>query len=246
MNKNFSIVEEILEIIPKNRTYIINKDSIKYSQIDGAFYYLFDHQHIYKKSDLNTVYEFGTYKACSLEKICYYIEDNLSIFNNKKPYVFSLDWFGGLPQEHNGCELFEKFYHGSYKLNEPDPVQYVYDKVKYNKLNVICKKFEDLQTSDCTSIMGPAILVHLDADLYISTLCALNWLFMNNLIKTNSLLAYDEFVSTNNPLAGGESRAHHEIMEKYNVECEEVWHYIYNDKDNNQPIRQSVFRVNSI
>jgi hypothetical protein len=95
--------------------------------------------------------------------------------------------------------------------------------------------------------MGPALLVHIDCDLYASTLDAFKFLLKNKLIVKGTLVAYDEFQSTNDPLSGGESKAHLEFFQPSlwngGMDCIEIWHNIYYDKDTGQSIRQSLFEV---
>ncbi len=75
---------------------------------------------------------------------------------------------------------------------------------------------------------------------------AIEWMIQNDLLVKDTLLAYDEFISTNNPLLGGESKAHYDIMKKYNIVSKEIWHSEYTDKSTQKDITQSVFRIISL
>ncbi|MCB2126321.1 MAG: hypothetical protein H6897_14715 [Rhodobacteraceae bacterium] len=68
----------------------------------------------------------------------------------------------------------------------------------------------------------PAAYVDIDADLYNSTMDVLNFLFSHKLIGPGTLIGYDDWGDTELWTAG-ESRAHKEIMEKYDVACAQLF-----------------------
>lgn len=77
--------------------------------------------------------------------------------------------------------------------------------------------------------MQQVLLLDMDADLYVSTYQALDWVFSNGLIKPGALIGYDDFwvnvcvISKPDkelqlsPLNAGEGLAHKHISEKYGV-----------------------------
>ncbi len=207
-------------------------------QIEAAFRFMKEHP---RPSNLRDVYEFGVYKGTSLKKICDYLKDNECTVAS--PFVFGFDSFQGLPSESEGMEVFEKFTEGAYHFNfDVDPIDYIEAKVDYEFLYIIKSTFDNL-TPAC-SIMFPALLVHVDCDIYKSTLDALEFMFENKLIQVGTLVAYDEFRTTIS--LSGEEAAHIEMFKKYNAGANEIWHYIYTDKQTGTPIRQSLFEVSQI
>ena len=72
----------------------------------------------------------------------------------------------------------------------------------------------------------PAIMVDIDVDTYSATIECMEFLFQNNLIEKGTLIAYDDWGAFKE-FTGGESKAHIELMNKYNVVVEEVFHYHY-------------------
>ncbi|MEQ9039514.1 MAG: TylF/MycF/NovP-related O-methyltransferase [Silicimonas sp.] len=82
----------------------------------------------------------------------------------------------------------------------------------------------------------PAAYVDIDADLYNSTFEVLDFLFTHKLIGPGTLIGYDDWGDTALWTAG-ESRAHKEIMEKYNVKCAQLYSW------GEQPLIRKVFLV---
>lgn len=65
-------------------------------------------------------------------------------------------------------------------------------------------------------VFQPAAYVDIDADLYNSTMDVLDFMFEHRLIRPGTLIGYDDWGDTDFWTAG-ESRAHKEIVEKYDV-----------------------------
>ena len=77
--------------------------------------------------------------------------------------------------------------------------------------------------------MQPALHVDMDADIYLSAMQALDWMFANKLIVPGTYLRYDDWPrinATHGPFAGtnffGQARAHYELSEKWDVEWQLV------------------------
>jgi hypothetical protein len=207
----------------------------KYSQIDATFQYIAEHP---RSKDLLDVYEFGVFKGESLKKICSYLK-NIELFGT---FVWGFDSFEGLGKETAGLEAFEKFTEGAYKFDlDCDPVKYVMDKINYKKSIIIKSKFEDLPKHSLVPCMMPAMLVHIDCDLFQPTVEALQFLRINNLIKKGTLVAFDEYSATSK--LAGEEKAWLEMCVSNQIYTEEVWHYIYRDKSTGQKVRQSLWEV---
>jgi hypothetical protein len=66
--------------------------------------------------------------------------------------------------------------------------------------------------------------VDIDVDLYSSTITVLDFMFRNNLIGKGTLLFYDDWGGSKGfeTLSSGESRAHKEMLEKYNKIAREI------------------------
>ncbi len=218
----------------------LTKEDLKWPQIDAAFRFLYDMGGVAYTlpRGLCDVYEFGVYKCGSLKKICSYLRDNDFSLTQM---VYGFDSWEGLPEEAEGVEVFGKFTAGEYKAEKPDLIK-LRKELQHEELYLIDKWFSDLNREDVEKFsMLPAMLVHIDADLYISTKHALRWMFDNKLIVKGTLVAFDEYKSTVG--CAGEEKAWLETMEEYSVKANEVWHSIYYDKDTKQEIRQSLWEV---
>jgi hypothetical protein len=72
--------------------------------------------------------------------------------------------------------------------------------------------------------MRPAAYLDIDADIYSSSVVAIDWMFANGLIQTGTVFGYDDWwintctaVEFLHPLNTAEGRAHKEMAKKYNV-----------------------------
>ena len=77
--------------------------------------------------------------------------------------------------------------------------------------------------------MQPALYVDMDADIYLSAMQSLGWMFENKLIVPGTFLRYDDWPrlnATHGAAAGtnyyGQARAHYELSEKWDVEWQLV------------------------
>ncbi len=164
-----------------------------------------------------SVYEFGVYRAETMKMT----EDLLDAY--KIPYhrMFGLDSFEGLPHEAPGIPHHHVFSPGAF-----NDIPFLFPV----KGKLIKCWFGDLTATDAAQHdMTAAKLVHIDCDLYISARQALTFMFENRLIVPGTIICYDEFKSTPKLSEGGESKAHREICEKYNVDMTEFFRNTYND-----------------
>ena len=102
-------------------------------------------------------------------------------FPNKK--IFALDSFQGLR------EKFENVEAGHFACEPP----------RIDGVEIVEGYFEDTLTPELALAVGPVSFAHLDADLYTSTICALN--FLTPLLNSGSLLLFDQYTS-----GGGQER----------------------------------------
>jgi hypothetical protein len=220
----------------------LNLEKVKFPQVHAAFHYLYD---MTQRTSYNgSLYEFGVYQGDSLKLMCEYIRDNQNFWWTKNPHVFGFDSFEGLIKEAEGVELFPQYVEGAYKLQSDDPIKYIKDKVNYQNLDIIKGRFDQLTKNSCSKEMKPAILIHIDCDLYLSTYQALNWCAENKLITKNTLVAFDEYISTKSN--SGEKLAFEQIVERYGLEAEEIFHYYYPNKHYPIKIKQSLFEITKV
>lgn len=90
--------------------------------------------------------------------------------------IFACDSFKGLP------ERFEQLEAGAFACDPPD----------IPGVEIVVGLFQDSLTDAFARRVGSVALAFLDADLYSSTRCALNWL--TPLVHPGTLLLFDEFL----------------------------------------------------
>lgn len=175
----------------------------------------------------DTAYQFGVYNGDSLIDI-------KNIFRIKKHplrNLFGFDSFVGFP-ENNECKdgswatgtLSSCEHFGSDGVDEC--VKSIYDKIKpqlneETKLELIPGFFSDVCNKELVQKygMGPAGYIDVDCDLYASTVDVLEFVIQNGIMVPGTYLFYDDWGGTEGWKDGldGESRAHKEIMGKYNI-----------------------------
>jgi hypothetical protein len=181
-------------------------------------------------ADKQGFYEFGVFSGKSMIEM-------LDIFNGAKvalTHVYGFDSFQGIPKckeeptwdiawnegEFNSCDY----------LGVEDPkeaAQLICEEVKqslYSEDQII--KFHEGFFKDSfptveKNTLVPALFIDMDVDIYSSAKEALEFLMSNNLIKVGTVINYDDWGGSphNNQFKTGESRAHKEICDKYNLEC---------------------------
>jgi hypothetical protein len=147
--------------------------------------------------------EFGVYSGSSVTKIRDTLEANYRrgvLPRRQHKQVYGFDSFEGLR------EKFENVAAGHFKTRMP----------KVPRVKLVKGYFEDSLTPELAKEIGSVSFAHLDADLYSSTLCALNW--MTPLLHTGSLLLFDEFLGENQ----SEKRALDEWVQKSGLAVAQV------------------------
>ena len=91
---------------------------------------------------------------------------------------FGFDTFDGLPED------WDNFKAGSYSSDGNIP------KIKGGEF--IVGKFEDTLPNFFSKVRPKASIINFDADLYSSTICALNW--ASPVIDQHTILIFDEFL----------------------------------------------------
>lgn len=164
--------------------------------------------------------EFGVFRGNSLLE--YYSAYNQ---NNIKPMFFGFDAFLGLPEEK--LDPLTPWETGDFNLNgninpdllNKDGVELVVGWFNETLNDETAKKFEDKKAG----------LVHIDCDIYTSTLEVLEFLVKHQLLIDGTLVVYDDWgawkqsrLSEDRELDVAEARAHTEICAKYDLKFEFV------------------------
>lgn len=149
------------------------------------------------------IVEFGVFEGHSTRAIRRALDDiGGQAATNKR--VLAFDSFKGLP------EGFEQLDAGAFACMPPN----------IPGVSIVPGYFEDTLTPALADELGAISFAHLDADLYSSTLCALRW--MTPMLRTGSLLLFDEFVGGN----FAERRAFDEWRTETRIECVRVGSFL--------------------
>ena len=206
------------------------------------------------------VYEFGVFTGKSIK----YINDALSHVGKDIRKIFGFDSFCGLPKETEDerDEVISEV--GIYQWREGD-----FDSQRHFGVSGVDKVVDSVNSFVRESVpesvdiewiagfysdslqdnivkeldMQPASYVDLDADLYLSTIEALDFMFRNDLIQKGTVIGYDDGGGTPrwNTQEDGASKAHVEMCEKYNVDMQ-----LLAKMGDSYPHVQTLFLVNSI
>jgi hypothetical protein len=114
-------------------------------------------------------------------------------FHHKQ--IFALDSFEGLRERYENVEA------GHFACDPP----------QIDGVEIVRGYFEDTLTPEFAGKVGRVAFAHLDADLYTSTACALN--FLTPLLNSGSLLLFDQYTSG----GGQEKRAFEEWLQKTRI-----------------------------
>src|SRR5690606_37039829 len=140
---------------------------------------------------------------------------------SKMPYLHLFDSFQGLPAEDPGIEVPAGWDVGAFASPLSGLERRLVELgVTEDQRMIHPGWFSETLKPELVAngTFKPAAYVDIDADLYNSTMDVLSFLFSHKLIRPGTLIGYDDWGDTELWTAG-ESRAHKEIMEKYDVAC---------------------------
>ena len=187
------------------------------------------------------VYCFGIYTGWSCGQVGY---DFKTI--NKQPNAFwGFDSFEGLPDETEGIYKHPDWNKGCFNsmhIGKPEELMTRYSK-EFNERSgfeiEFIKGFYSDSLTDQLVIdknMKPACFVDMDADLYVSTIDAMDWMARNSLIQ-NTVFYFDDWAGCTD-FSFGEAKAMIEICQKYQYKYEKLWQL------GNGPTNQTVYLIN--
>lgn len=172
------------------------------------------------------IYEFGVYTGGTLRDAVIQLKINDIQFSN----IYGFDSFEGLPQEAPNMVIEgDHWKEGAFSACDALGIwdwQQLHDRIiqtiNYPKTTLIKGYFVDSLNTELLSryTFNPAMFIHIDVDLYISTIQVLEWLVTNNLLTVGTVIRYDDVLRV--PENTGELLAHSQICEKYNIQCQRL------------------------
>jgi hypothetical protein len=202
---------------------------------------------------LSDLYEFGVFTGNSMVELCeIYLSCRTPVRN-----FYGLDSFEGLPEETeepawqdcwNKGDFNTQDYYGLSSVEESmEIIKGLLAKAPqiHNELILVPGFYDATLNDDAVKKydMKPALYVDMDMDIYSSAICVLEFMFKNELIVPGTIIGYDDWGGSKGweTMASGESRAHRETQEKYNVEYEVLY-----QNGNSFPHVAKVYRAVSI
>ena len=171
------------------------------------------------------IYEFGVYTGGSFMKF----QRLLIELQIECHSIYGFDSFIGLSESEGMFDIGSFNALTSFKVNSINKViEILKQQISFSNIptHFIPGFFKDVlnETLMKQYSFKPAIFVDIDVDIYSATIECLEFLFQNNLIEKGTLIAYDDWGAFKE-FKGGESKAHYELMQKYNVITEEIFCY---------------------
>jgi hypothetical protein len=165
--------------------------------------------------------EFGVFVGTSILEYYNLYLDNQSA--DYTPQFYGFDSFEGLPEEKNDSK--SPWHTGQFNLNKninPELLNKPGMKIVDGWFN------ETLNQSLANELKGKKIgLLHIDCDIYTSTMQVYEFLIANDLLTEGTVVVYDDWgvyrelgLSEEEQYLHGEGKAHKEISEKYGLNFE--------------------------
>jgi hypothetical protein len=141
------------------------------------------------------------------------------------PHMQLFDSFEGLPEEEAGIAKPAVWSLGAFSAPRTK-LEKMLQSLKLSESDYSIHEgwFKDTLKAELVEngTFKPAAYVDIDADLYNSTMDIFDFMFKHKLIGPGTLIGYDDWGDTDLWTAG-ESRAHNEIVEKYGVQCAQLF-----------------------
>lgn len=177
------------------------------------------------------LYEFGVFSGKSIIEL-------LNVFNQTNKLitdVYGFDSFQGIPKCDKEPLWFAVWGQGEFNscdyLGVDDPliacasIKKEIEEFSKGRQEIFLYPgyFSESLSAIDASILKPAKLVDIDVDIYSSAKEALLFMCKNKLLRKGTIINYDDWGSPGNETySSGESRAHKEICDEFNIECELV------------------------
>lgn len=170
--------------------------------------------------------EFGVLSGHSLSIFSHFYDQ----FEIEKIF-FGFDSFKGLPKEeideNNPDYWGEGAFIGSTAESVKNMLPFVNIKDGWFEDTLNQQTLEEVKKTD----IG---IIHIDCDIYTSTIQVLEWIVNNNLLVDGTLIVYDDWGGHYDKNVGefecGEGKAHREICEKYNLNFDFITCDVITDK----------------
>ncbi len=206
-----------------------SKDPVSIIEISDIYTYRSEIINKYAKNLENSLFlEFGVASGDSFNMF-YDLYEHNNILNVD---FYGFDAWKGLPKEKNDLNNPNYWFEGEYNIQLKS---HLVEKFKNkNNVNFVNGWFSETLNHDLyNKIKNKFIgIVHIDCDLYTSTIEVLEFILSNKLLKKGSIIIYDDWGAYHDKLGEGhdfecgEGKAHLEMMTKYDIKLNYITKYI--------------------
>ena len=158
------------------------------------------------------------------------------------PHMHLFDSFQGLPSETANISRPSVWHVGAYAAPRTKLERSIESlNLSADRYSIHDGWFKDTLKAEhvASGVFKPAAYIDIDADLYSSTYEVLDFLFAHKLIVPGTLIGYDDWGDTE-AWTAGESRAHKEIIAKYDARCAQLFSW------GQHPLMRKLFLVVSV
>lgn len=184
-----------------------------YETVEGTFQWM-------KQLPKGHLLEFGVFSGNTMNRLIKGAEAAGQPFEN----VYGFDSWVGLPKETDGVwqnpEWPEKAFSVCYDFNlksTEEALEFVRGRIERKDINLVSGFFTETLTEELgKQLTNSCSYLHVDVDIHASTVQVLDFIFSNQILKTNTLIRYDDWMSTPE-YQGGNSLAHLQAEIKYGL-----------------------------
>ena len=199
---------------------------------------------INKDADLQNgdFYQVGVYSGASIKLVLKKMKDIGVNFR----YIYGFDSFEGLPIEDKDEFNPESWYKGRFDMKYFGNIEKIKEKlinfIKNDNIILIDGFFEKTMNADSVNKynMNKASYIDMDCDTYSSTVEALEFFIKNNILVKGTIIGYDDWcmgfnyddikIRNKYEYKCGQSKAHKEFCDKYNITCKRLKNYKLSNK----------------
>lgn len=176
------------------------------------------------------ILEFGVFNGSSIRRIVNGFKQNNVLFRK----FYGYDSFTGLPKEAEGIWENPEWTEGAFNVQNDyglksvdEAIAFVYDRTKdvigLDQLTLIPGFFsESLKEPTDAKNVG---YIHIDSDLYVSSMEALDFCFGNGIVAERAIIRFDDIAST--PTNAGQHLAWKLAQVKYKIIAEQLSYNVF-------------------
>ena len=172
------------------------------------------------------IHLYGIWSGMSTKFISEFLDENKIGYNK----MFGMDSFVGLPHENSDYERHPGHSPGEYsssnlyECSSEESMKIIQKGIGNEKLKLIPGFYSNSLNKELIQKenMVAASYVDIDVDLMTSTYILLDFMVLNSLIKTGTVIYFDDWGATSE-YAGGESLAWKTIVDKYRITYKEIF-----------------------